>query len=177
MMMIDQSQEQEKNEFVVGTVHDLGTEAKQAVIEEAEFEEQFSEDMVPPEEVPLDEIEIEDERFHQKESDPEHKKIKKSIEAEARKEKRINAIHKLRNWVSSDIDEERFSFVKLIYVFSRIVGYLFNLFTIVIIVLIIWDLVRFFYQSGIENYFQAIKLGIELVFLWLIAKVHEKIEG
>jgi len=115
----------------------------------------------------------EDERF--KKPEPEHKDMKKRMEKELAKDKRINIRARVKRFWTGDTGTDGWTFQKWVKAFTIIGGFLFNLFTVAVIIYCIVDVIIAF-RSDLHNYFQAIKIALEGVFIWMVVKIHEKIE-
>lgn len=119
----------------------------------------------------------EDERFKKKigHATKDHQNIKTRISKERSKSNRKNFLYKFKKFLSGDMDSEGFTIQKMISFFSICSIYLLNLFTIVVMVYLIIDLVLLFRQE-MQHYLQAVKIILEGALIWIVVKIHEKIE-
>lgn len=202
--MAKKSQAKEEKNFTESAVDQVAEELKdnlesnikfQAIIEELEREPKVA--LPDPDEEPKGKVvfgdrpdeesdtkpgeEVEpDERFQksaetEKEKEKEYKNMKRRMSKEQAKDKRINLKARMRRFWVGDIDTEGWTIQKAVRLFSIITAYLLNLFTIVVIVYLILDVVTLF-RGDLNNYFQALKIGLEGAFIWMVVKIHEKIE-
>lgn len=116
-----------------------------------------------------------DERFRKKEKEPDHKRIKRSMEKEQAKDKRINMLARAKRYWTSDVEAEGWTFPSTVRIFSIVVAYLLNLFTVCVIVYLVVDVVMLL-RGDLINYYQAIKIVLTGAFIWMVVKIHEKVE-
>lgn len=102
--------------------------------------------------------------------------IRKNIEKELAKDKRINALHRLKRFWTESLESEQLTFVKVVNIVSIVFSYLLNFFTAAVIVYLIVDVVLLL-RSGFGDLYGAGKVVVEALFLWMVVKIHEKIEA
>ncbi len=124
-------------------------------------------------EQPEPKIAEEDERFKKKKSA--HKDMKESMKKEQARDNRINMLARAKRFWSGGVASEGWTVQKAVRLFSVITAYLLNLFTVVVIVFEIVNVVLLLRQ-GVGDYFSAIRIVLEGAFIWMVVKIHEKIE-
>ncbi len=117
----------------------------------------------------------EDERFRKLDKPKASEDMKDSMKKELAKDKRINLLARAKNYWQGDVESEGWTIQKTVRLFSVITAYLLNLFTVGVIVFEIINIVILF-QADILSYFGALKILLEGGFIWLMVKIHEKIE-
>lgn len=118
----------------------------------------------------------EDERFKHSNKDKPSKKMKREMEKEIAKEKRINLAAKAKHFMSGGLDVQGWTIIKVIRLISMIFGWLLNLFTVAVMIYLVVDVIVLFKYGSINDYYMIAKVILEMVFLWMIVKIHEKIE-
>lgn len=150
------------------------------VFEDLDLEQEVVEDpkgarMVLPD---LDDEDAEyvrpDERFKQKR--PEHELIRERLQKQLDAEARFNRRQKVLNYFTRPTGDKRMGFFKLVYNMAYAGGFLFNLFTVIVMALIIGFITISLISGGLNNYFALARAGVGILLLLVMNYIHGQIK-
>lgn len=115
-----------------------------------------------------------DARFKQKR--PERELIRERLQKEIDWEARFNTRQKFLNYFTRSANDERMGFFKLVYNMAYAGGFLFNLFTVIVMSLIIGFITISLISGGLNNYFSLARAGVGIVLLVVMNYIHGQIK-
>lgn len=125
-------------------------------------------------------VEASDERFKLKPKTEAKKEkklsdVKKSMEQELKKEKKVRMFHNMRSFFSGTMDDHGVNALKSMFIFSSMSNYLFNFFTLGVMAFLIIYTIQILLISPFQI-MDAVRAGIGILLIVVATWIHEKIE-